>query len=183
MGIFDKLFKKRSKKKQMTVGTVPTVEKKDFPEIKPVGSTGDLLNEWTKTLEMVEKHPLSQARVINTGVLTDLTHILNSMNEKLDALSKLDNLLDLLNSVKKQLSDANLSTHNVDALITNIKGLTVKDQDALNCFTDGVLLSTDDFAKQLKLSRSTASSRLNKLHSFGLLEKVADGKKIMYKKR
>ena len=39
------------------------------------------------------------------------------------------------------------------------------------------------WSKKVGLSRSTASSRLNKLFSLGVLEKETDGKKIVYKLR
>jgi len=175
MGLFGKLFKKRSKNVKSAVGTVPTQEKTTPP------ATKDLLKQWSKTLEMVEKHPLSQARVINTGVLTDLTQVLTSMDEKLDNLDKLDDIMRLLIETKKQLGSADMPTGNIDAVIGGLKGLTVKDQDALKFFKSDETLTTDEFSKVSKLSRSTASSRLNKLFSFGLLEKVAEGKKIVYK--
>ena len=175
MGLFGKLFKRRSKGAETTVGTVPTDE-----ETNP-RATKDLLKEWSKTLELVEKHPLSQARVINTGVLTDLTQVLGSMNEKLDNLGKLDDIMHLLIETKKQLGGADMPTAKIDAVIGGLKGLTIKDQDALKFFKSDETLTTEEFSKVSKLSRSTASSRLNKLFSFGLLEKVADGKQIVYK--
>lgn len=174
MGLIRKLFAKR---RAQSVQTVPTHE---FPELKPSGSTKDLLKDWSKTLEMVENHPLSQVRVINTAVLTDLTQVLNSMNEKLDKLSKMDEIIALLNETKADLDNAGLSSRNVDAVIGSLKGLTLKDQDALKVF-DGKALTTEDFADKAGLSRSTASSRLNKLFSMNVLDKVADGKKIVYK--
>ena len=69
---------------------------------------------------------------------------------------------------------------NVDAVIDGLRGLTLKDQDALKFFKDEAL-TTEGFAAKASLSRSTASSRLNKLFSMGLLEKVAEGKQILYK--
>lgn len=147
--------------------------------MKPAGSTKDLLKDWSKTLEMVEKHPLSQARVINTAVLNDLTQVLNSMNEKLDKLAKLDEILSLLGETKAQLENAGLPTRNVDAVIGSLKGLTLKDQDALKFFKDEQL-TTEAFAEKAGLSRSTASFRLNKLFSMGLLDKTAEGKEIVY---
>ncbi len=185
MGLLRNLRKRLADKRSASVETVPTVEKKapkkDFPEIKPVGSTKDLLKEWSKTLEMVENHPLSQARVINTTVLNDLTQVLNSMNEKLDKLAKLEEITQLLLETKKQLESAGLSTGNIDAVMGAVRGLTVKDKDALKLFKKDETFSTEDFADRASLSRSTASSRLNKLFSLGILEKVADGKKILYK--
>ncbi len=185
MGLLTRLFKKRSKKRSKTVGTVPTQQEEQpetsFPKVKPVESSTDLLKEWSKTLEMVEKHPLSQARVINTGILSDLTRILHSMDEKLSGLTKLDEIIHLLVETKSQLENAGLSTSKVDAVIGSLKGLTLKDQEALKVFSVDDLLTTETFAEKAGLSRSTASSRLNKLFSLGLLEKVAQGKKIAYK--
>ena len=175
MGLIRKLFARR---RVQSVQTVPTHE---FPEVKPVGSTKDLLKDWSKTLEMVEKHPLSQVRVINTAVLTDLTNILSSMDDKLNKLAKLDDIMKLLLDTKKQLDSVGMPTGNIDAVIGSLKGLTLKDQEALSFLKAGELLTTEDFADRASLSRSTASSRLNKLFSLGLLDKTADGKKIVYK--
>ncbi|MFA5405766.1 MAG: hypothetical protein WC307_00185 [Candidatus Nanoarchaeia archaeon] len=185
MGLLRNLRKRLGNKRLAPVETVPTVEKnvkkKAFPEIKPVGSTKDLLKEWSKTIEMVENHPLSQARVINTTVLNDLTQVLNSMNEKLEKLAKLDEITSLLLETKQQLESAGLSTGNIDAVMGAVRGLTIKDKDALSLFKGDELFSTEDFAERASLSRSTASSRLNKLFSLGMLEKSAEGKKILYK--
>jgi|GEM_PF-1852097 len=181
MGFLRKWLKKRSRQVSETVETVPTQEKQDFPEINPEESTKDVLEQWTKTLETVEKHPLSQARVINTAVLNDLTQVLHSMDEKLSDLGKLDKIIGLLIETKKQLDEAGMPTSSVDAAISSLKGLTVKDQEALKFFKGDEEIDTEEFATRAKLSRSTASSRLNKLFSFGLLEKNADGKKIVYK--
>ncbi len=185
MGLLRKLRKMMSKKASMSVGTVSTeqqtAQKQDFPEVKPVTSSKDLLKEWSKTLEMVESHPLSQARVLNTAILDDLNRVLHSMDEKLEKLSKVDDIYHLLLETKKQLEGAGLPTSNVDAVIGSIKGLTIKDRDALSFFKIDELLTTEDFADKASMSRSTASSRLNKLFSFGLLDKVAEGKKIGYK--
>ena len=170
MGLLSLLRKKRAKPRKKTVGTVPTDKKTD-----------DMIKQWSKTIDVIENHPLSQARVINTGLLNDLTQILTSMNDKLDNLTKLDRIISLLDETKKQLEKAGLPTSNVEAAITSLKGLTVKDQDALKHFGPKDMLTTEAFASKAGLSRSTASSRLNKLFSFGLLDKVADGKQIVYK--
>ncbi len=183
MGFLSRFLKKRSKKNFESVGTVPTDKKEDFQQVIPAISTKDLLKDWSKTLEMIENHPLSQARVINTGILSDLTRILHSMDEKLSNLSKLDKIMRLLVETKTQLKEAGLSTKNIDAVLSDLKGLTVKDQEALAVFKEGEELTTESFATKAGLSRSTASSRLNKLFSLGLLEKKAEGKKIVYKKK
>lgn len=171
MGLLSRLFKRKSKKKKKSVGTVPTDDM----------TTSELLKDWSKTIERVENHPLSQARVINTGLLNDLTHILASMDERLEKLSKLDEIISLLESTRDQLKGAGLSTDSVDAAISGLKGLTVKDREALKLFKDNGPFTTKAFAKKAGLSRSTASSRLNKLFSLGLLDKEAEGKKIIYK--
>ena len=176
MGIFD--FLKRKKKKR--VGTVPTQAK--YPVVEPL-PTKDLLKEWLKTVEMVENHPLSQVRVINTAILSELTRVLNSMNEKLEKLNKLNKIADMLEEVRSQIKDAGISTKNIDNIISTIKGLTIKDREYLDLFEEGEELTTEEFAKRAKLSRSTASSRLNKLFSMGLLEKKAQGKKIVFTRK
>ena len=90
-------------------------------------------------------------------------------------------IVHLLGETKKQLGNAGLSTENIDQVMGRLKGLTVKDKNAFEVFKSKNELTTEGFAKVSKVSRSTASSRLNRLFSFGLLEKKTDGKKIMYK--
>jgi DNA-binding transcriptional ArsR family regulator len=183
MGLLSRLRKKPAKKRSKSVGVrkKPTKSVGTVSTQKEKAATKDLLKDWSKTIEMVEKHPLSQARVMNTAVLSDLTRVLNSMDEKLSKLDKLDEIVRLLGETKKQLTSAGLPTVSIDQAIDRIKGLTLKDKDAFEVFKSDDELTTEEFAKASKVSRSTASTRLNRLFSFGLLEKDTDGKKIVYK--
>jgi DNA-binding transcriptional ArsR family regulator len=183
MGLLSRIRKKSPKKRPKRVGTRKKTSKRvgTVSTRKQALPTSDLLKNWSKTIEMVEKHPLSQARVMNTAVLSDLTRVLNSMDEKLSKLDKLDKIVSLLGETKKQLSSAGLSTSMIDQAIDRIKGLTIKDKNAFEVFKSKDELTTEGFAEVSKVSRSTASSRLNRLFSFGLLEKNTDGKKIVYR--
>ncbi len=176
MGLFSIFKKKKKKQTKQSVGTLPT---HTYPLVEPV-PTKELLKDWIKTVEMVENHPLSQVRIINTAILTDLTRILHEMNEKLGKLDKIDKVINMLKELK---SNANIEPKDIDEVILNLKGLTIKDREYLSLFKDNEFITTEEFAKRANLSRSTASSRLNKLFSLGVLEKKSEGKKILFGKK
>jgi len=145
-------------------------------------STERLLSQWSDTLKNVQDHPLSQVKIINTNILTSLTEILGSMNNKLDNLQKLDEIIGLLNESRDRMQAAGLPVDSINKAISRIQGFTVKDKEAVSVLKSSEL-TTEDFAKKAKLSRSTASTRLNRLYSFGLVEKGTKGKQIIYKLR
>ncbi len=183
MGFFDKFRKKKkvAKKKKKSVGT--TVEVKKPIKKKPVGTVGTsdvLIKDWVQTIKKLEKHPLSQLRLINTSILEQLAGILESINSKLDKLSKLDEIINLLTKEKHKLKEAGMPTETLDDVIAKLKVLSTKDKEAIEVLKDAGPITTEHFAKKVGLSRSTASSRLNKLHSIGLLKKTANGKKILF---
>lgn len=62
-----------------------------------------------------------------------------------------------------------------------LQGLTIKDKEMLDFMAGGKKFSADEIAKQMKLSRGTASLRLNKLYSLGYTTKKSRGKMIEFK--
>ena len=59
--------------------------------------------------------------------------------------------------------------------------ITVKDTRAMKALEAKGAMTADMLAKELKIDRSTASTRLNRLFALGLVSKEAKGKKIYYK--
>ena len=62
-----------------------------------------------------------------------------------------------------------------------LHGLTIHDKEMLDFMAGGKKISADEIAKQMKLSRGTASLRLNKLYSLGYLLKKSRGKIVEFK--
>jgi uncharacterized membrane protein len=188
MGLFDRFKKKEPKKAKRTkknvrtsVGTRVGTKKKTVKKtVKAVG-TDILLKDWMQTIKKVENHPLSQVRIINTSILEQLTEILASIDSKLNKLNKLDEIVSLLDKERIELDKAGIPTETLDIAIAKLKGLSTKDKEAIEVMKKHKSLTTENFAKKIGLSRSTASTRLNKLHTMGILNKTTNGKKILYK--
>jgi len=181
MGFFDRFKKKKEKKgrkSKRSVGTQKTIQKKRKKIVEP---SSVLLKEWTQVIKRVENHPLSQARLINTKILEQLTEILTSMDQKLENLKKLDEIISLLSREREELEQAGVPTESLDSAIAKLKGLSTKDKEAVDVLKKHKSITTEQFAKKVGLSRSTASSRLNKLHSLGLLKKMTKERKIIFK--
>jgi DNA-binding transcriptional ArsR family regulator len=157
----------------------PTLEKKII--VKDLSNTDKLLKAWNSSVKNVSDHPLSQVKIINTQILEQLTDILGSMNSKLDRLDALDEILRLLKDSRTEISVKGGNTEKLDAAISKIEGITIKDEEFIRVLKDKGPQSADTMARLIGISRSTASSRLNKLEKFNLVSKNADGKDIYYK--
>jgi len=167
MGIFEKIgFSKRAKNKQKMKKTAK--KKKRQTAVK----SDAVLSEWEDKVKAVSEHPLSQARIINDNLLNELTGQLSTINEKLSALEKLDKILELL---KKN----ELYTESVEGV--NIRDLTIKDREMLDLMNKKGSVEATTLSKMLKISRSTASLRLNRLFATGFVEKFSKGKVIYYR--
>lgn len=125
-----------------------------------IKDTEQAIKAWKSDLERIKDHPLTQAKIVNETLLNELQQQLKDIN------SKLDWVLEALKSHKSR------------PVIDNI---TTKDRELLNIlYTPQTAV---DVAKKLNITRSTASLRLNKLASMGLLEKESDGKNIKFKQK
>jgi predicted HTH transcriptional regulator len=132
-------------------------------------------------VESVQDHPLSQARIINTKLLEQLTQQLEQINTKLDALQKLDLILEILQQGRKELESKGIKSIKLDRAIKELERITVKDTSAMKSLEAKGPMTADMLAKELKIDRSTASTRLNRLYTLSLVSKEAKGKKIYYK--
>ncbi len=132
----------------------------------------DLLREWQAQLEMIRKHPLTQAKMINEQLLSELNEILRHINSKLDHLEKLDMIIDMLK--ERGVSE------DVEKAIVAVKNLTIKDRQVIELLSKQGPLTAQEVAEHLKLTRGTASLRLNKLYTAGLLDKIVQGKTIKF---
>ena len=176
MGLVEKLKKLFSKEK--SVETVESVEK-PVKEEKPQMNSSIL--EWKSTVEAVKNHPLSQVKVINTQILDSLSRVLDSIDYKLDKLDKLDEILELLKQGKQKMEEKGVEIPEINEAIHKIENESIKDKEVLDVLTQHEMLSAEELASRMGISRSTASYRLNRLVNAGLVEKVPQGKKVFFK--
>ena len=176
MELFEKLKKIFSKKK-----TVESVESVDEPVEEEKPKIDNSILEWKSTVEAIKNHPLSQVKVINTQILDSISRVLDSIDYKLDKLEKLDEILELLKKGKQKLEEKGVEVPEIGEAIKKIESESIKDKEVLDVLTQHEMLSAEELANRMGISRSTASYRLNRLVNAGLVEKVPQGKKVFFK--
>jgi DNA-binding transcriptional ArsR family regulator len=187
MAFLDRFRRQKQETKKKTTKKKPKKAKKKVSEPAvtkrrtKLTHVDELVN-WKNLVNTVQDHPLSQARVLNTQLLEQLTNVLDSIDNKLKDLSKLDEVLELLKQEKADLEASGKHSERLDKAILELERATVKDRDAVKILRKEPM-TADQLATSLKISRSTASSRLNRLYSLGAVDKYAEGKKIYYKIR
>ncbi len=196
MGIFDIIYhmvnkSPKKKKKKKTKKKVETKEiNKEIDDsvqkleqkivVKDLSDTNKLIKAWQESVKTVSDHPLSQVKIINTQILEQLTTILESMNMKLDKLALLDEIIDLLKESRTEIKIVGGSTEKIDKAIAKLEALTIKDEEVIKVLNDKGPMTAEELSRVIGISRSTASSRLNRLNKFGIVRKKADGKLIYY---
>ncbi|MFA5303455.1 MAG: winged helix-turn-helix domain-containing protein [Candidatus Nanoarchaeia archaeon] len=180
----DKKPSKKTKIKEIVeesspaTATVQKIEQKIV--VKDLSDTQALLKVWGDSVKNISEHPLSQAKIINSQILEQLSDIMESMNKKLDKLALLDEILGLLKGTRSQIIDLGGSTEQIDKAITHIEGITIKDEEVLRALGNKGPQTADSLARLMGISRSTASSRLNRLNAMNLIRKKTDGKFIYF---
>ena len=129
---------------------------------------------------MLQEHPLSQARVVNSQILTSLTDILSGLDGRLSELKKLDEILEILRA-REAVKQEEMKLGAVERVIKRVRHITLKDRILIDLLEKRSPISADDAAAELNLSRSTISYRMNKLYSMGVLDKEVLGRKILFK--
>jgi DNA-binding transcriptional ArsR family regulator len=196
MGVLDIIYnmvnKSRGKKKKKKARKKKnkTQHKKNSPNtqqkvvqkvvVKDMSNTAKMLKAWDNNVKNLSDHPLSQFKVVNTQVLEQLTDILTSMNLKMDKLTLLDDILALLKESRTEIRIVGGSTEKLDKAIAKLEGLTIKDEEVLRVLSEKGPKTADELASLIGISRSTASSRLNRLNKMKVVKKKADGKLIYY---
>jgi DNA-binding transcriptional ArsR family regulator len=178
-------LKGKKEKKQAIVqessaqtATVQKIEQKIV--VKDLSDTQALLKVWNDSVKNISEHPLSQAKVINTQILEQLSDILASMDKKLEKLTLLDEILGLLKGTRTQIIELGGNTEQIDTAISHVEGLTIKDEEVIRALSDKGPQTADTLSRLMGISRSTASSRLNKLNAMNLIRKKTDGKFIYF---
>jgi predicted transcriptional regulator len=167
-----------SQESSQSTATVQKIEQKIV--VKDLSDTQALLKVWGDSVKNISEHPLSQAKIINSQILEQLTDILTSMDKKLDKLTLLDEVLSLLKGTKTQIIELGGNTEQIDKAITHIEGITIKDEEVIRALGDKGPQTADSLARLMGISRSTASSRLNRLNAMNLIRKKTDGKFIYF---
>lgn len=179
MGILN-IFKKRKEKPD---SEQKWQEKRDLSKISSP-SLKESINNWQEQVSILEDHPLSQARVINTQVFEGITSVISSIDEKLSDLGKLDKILELLEALKTEKLEENVENEPKSALefaLTKVNHLSIKDKDVVELLENQGPMSAREAGKRLELTRSTISYRLNRLYNMGILEKMASGRTIKFR--
>lgn len=173
MGLFDFFRRVREKRpaapqQKPEVTRAKTVQvRKKRPRQKPPKLEHKMLREWRTEVQKLQEHPLTQAKIVNEKLLAAVMDLLNEINSKLDELNTRVGQLETLKTKQaKEAPEVKLST-NEQKVIDFVK----KKKEVV----------ANEVASSLKISRSNAALKLNKLFSVGLLEKRQDGKDVYYK--
>ncbi len=175
MGLLD-LFKKRKKVNEKEQ-TKPLESQID--QIKAL-KLSEALENWQKQVSLIEEHPLSQARVLNSQLLGSLNDIINSMDAKLSELRKLDEILAILRAENAPKSERKTPETALEFALSKVGYVTPKDKQVIELLETVSELSSEEVSQKLNLSRSTISYRLNRLCSMGILDKKARGRIILF---
>jgi len=184
---FKRLFQSETALKEELKQELLKEIKPELGEFKPIGTT-ETIDNWRKQVNLLEDHPLSQARVVNHNILQSLNDVLGSVDTKLGHLEKLDHIIELLKqdqTVVKTSEKAVKTPEKADTAVKmalqKVEYLTLKDRQFLEAVEGKEPISAEEMADYLGCSRSTASFRLNRLGNMGILKKEVQGKKILFK--
>lgn len=125
----------------------------------------ETIEEWKRQVDELRKHPLTQVKILSDSLLSELNQKLGDMSSKLDQI---------LTYIRERQAPE---------ISQYPKSLTVKDRELIKLLEDRGPLNTRELANALGVNRTTASIRLNKLASVGVLDKKSRGKEIEYSKR
>ncbi len=172
--------RKQVKKPQKAISKPRTKQSKRL-KTEFLSETKKEITNWQMMVDSVQDHPLSQARIINTKLLEQLTQQLEQINTKLDSLQKLDIILEILQQGRKELESKGIKSVNLDKAIRELEKITVKDTEAMRVIESKGPMTAETLSRELKVDRSTASTRLNRLYTLGLVTKETKGKNMYFK--
>jgi len=155
-----KLFKKKKKKPQQLDEDVKQTHQQDTST--RVEQVEQQVRDWEELLMRVKAHPFSQFKIINDQLLMSIYKALKDIDKKLEKLMLLDEIYKILTKGKEEIK------------------LTVRDKQTLRLLSQYGMMTAEEVAKKMNISRSTASLRLNKLFLMGLLDKKIENKKVFF---
>jgi len=136
-----------------------------FKKKEKTSKESQILKEWKELQEKLEKHPLTQAKIINEELYNSTIKELEKINKRVDEIDiRLRKVEE--NGVKESKPKVKLSR---------------KEKKVLNVVKDLEETDANQVADKLNISRSNASLKLNRLYEEGFLDKVREGKNVFYK--
>ena len=151
------------------------------------------LTEWKTLMKELQNHPLTQAKVVNQQMMQSVMGILEDINSKIDGVNvRLDRLEDTTSQIKKEQTSQKLEIKHVkqDKLKFEKRvaepeqdlklKLSKSEREILDFLKKRKNLQASEIGNKLKISRSNAALKLNKLYSVGLVIKNKDGKDTFY---
>ena len=171
LGLLDLFFKKKKKSKARarTKTVQKRKKKKTKKEVKDqLISEHITLTQWKEELQRLQAHPLTQAKLMNENLLNLVMDLFEQINQKLDALNTRIDRMEAKKvkvKIKHETPDAKLSNQE-ERILAFIKAQKI--------------VQAGPIARKLRISRSNASLKLNKLYSIGYLDKQQDGKDVHY---
>ncbi len=137
---------------------------------------GDIgLGEWRAEVEKLQNHPLTQAKIINGQLLSAIYSILEQISAKIDSLSA------RLEKIESLQADSRVKHVKVKEAVAEFEaGLSNQERKIFALIKKKKARQAIDIANVLKISRSNASLKLNKLFDMGVLNKERDGKDTFY---
>jgi len=156
--------KKRTRKKPQKV-----LKKQLSPENLSV-------ENWKNMVEELQKNPLTQAKIVNEQLLNEFR-------------TQIETIQSDVNDIKMRMDRVELKQDETLKVVKNKAPkpksakirLSSNDQKLYDLIKDTKIVQAGQIAEKLNISRSNASLKLNKLATFGLLDKEQDGKDMLYK--
>ena len=136
-----------------------------FKKKEKTSKESQILKEWKELQEKLEKHPLTQAKIINEELYNSTVKELEKINKRVDEID--------IRLRKVEESGVKESKPKVK--------LSRKEKKVLNVVKDLEETDANQVADKLNISRSNASLKLNRLYEEGFLDKVREGKNVFYK--
>lgn len=168
MGLLDLIFRK--KKKKPTRARARTVQKRKKKKKKKEQQIAEhiTLKDWKEEIQRLQAHPLTQAKLMNESLLNLVMDLFEQINNKLD---ELNTRIDRMEAKKTKVK---IRHEKPEAKLSQ------QEQRILAYTKAQKIVQAGPIARKLRISRSNASLKLNKLYSIGYLDKQQDGKDVHY---
>jgi len=136
------------------------------------------LEKWESLYKNLQAHPLTQAKIINEELLVSTNETLEEIKRKMyDFDARLEGVE---NKVFSKKVKSNKSVEIREKIIVPYAKLSEHEKQIISHLKEQGKCDAGVLAEALGMSRSNASLKLNKLHSWNFLEKGADDKRVAY---
>ncbi len=156
-----------------------------------------VLRTWQEMYKDLQTHPLTQAKIINDQLLetthttiTDFSKRIDSIEQRMNELEK--KKIQVVRRVKKgepakQEETPKEEDFKIPKKIVKIKKiiadakLSDQEKEIVKELEKQEELDAETVAQKFNISRSNASLKLNKLYSWGFLDKRMEGKSVFFR--